>query len=34
MVWSPDRRRFYTGDSIANVIWAYDYRQAHRRDFE
>ncbi len=28
MVWSPDRRRFYTGDSIANVIWAYDYDQA------
>jgi sugar lactone lactonase YvrE len=25
MVWSPDRRHFYTGDSIANVIWAYDY---------
>jgi sugar lactone lactonase YvrE len=28
MVWSPDRKRFYTGDSIANVIWAYDYDQA------
>jgi sugar lactone lactonase YvrE len=28
MAWSPDRRRFYTGDSIANVIWAYDYDQA------
>jgi sugar lactone lactonase YvrE len=28
MAWSPDRRHFYTGDSIANVIWAYDYDQA------
>lgn len=25
LVWSPDRRRFYTGDTLANVIWAYDY---------
>jgi sugar lactone lactonase YvrE len=23
--WSPDRRRFYFGDSLANVIWVYDY---------
>ena len=23
--WSPDKKRFYTGDSLANVIWAYDY---------
>lgn len=23
--WSPDRSRFYFGDSLANVIWAYDY---------
>jgi len=28
MAWSPDRQRFYTGDSIANVVWAYDYDQA------
>ena len=28
MAWSPDRRHFYTGDSIANVIWVYDYDQA------
>jgi sugar lactone lactonase YvrE len=28
MVWSPDRRHFYTGDSIANVIWVYDYDAA------
>jgi len=27
MAWSPDRRHFYTGDSIANVIWVYDYDQ-------
>jgi sugar lactone lactonase YvrE len=26
--WSPDRRRFYFGDSLANTIWAYDYDQA------
>lgn len=25
LAWSPDRRRFYTGDTLANVIWAYDY---------
>ncbi|HEY0704796.1 MAG TPA: SMP-30/gluconolactonase/LRE family protein [Candidatus Acidoferrales bacterium] len=24
-VWSPDRRHFYFADSIANVIWVYDY---------
>ena len=23
--WSPDRRRFYFGDTLANVIWVYDY---------
>jgi sugar lactone lactonase YvrE len=28
MAWSPDRRHFYTGDSIANVIWVFDYDQA------
>ena len=26
--WSPDRRRFYFGDSLANKIWSYDYDQA------
>jgi sugar lactone lactonase YvrE len=25
LAWSPDRRSFYFGDTIANVIWAYDY---------
>ena len=24
-VWSPDRRYFYSGDTLANVIWVYDY---------
>ena len=28
LAWSPDRRRFYFGDTIANVIWAYDYDSA------
>jgi sugar lactone lactonase YvrE len=36
--WSPDRRRFYFADSLANTIWAYDYDQttgaiANERDF-
>src|SRR4029077_15320105 len=26
--WSPDRKHFYSGDSLANVIWAYDYDPA------
>ena len=26
--WSPDKKRFYTGDTLANVIWAYDYDPA------
>jgi sugar lactone lactonase YvrE len=26
--WSPDRRTFYFGDSLANVVWAYDYDEA------
>lgn len=35
--WSPDRRTFYGGDSVANVLYAYDYDEAtqtisHRRD--
>ncbi len=25
LAWSPDRRSFYFADTIANVIWAYDY---------
>jgi len=25
LAWSPDRRRFYFGDTLANVIWVYDY---------
>lgn len=25
LAWSPDGRRFYFGDSLASVIWAYDY---------
>lgn len=28
LAWSPDRRRFYTGDTLANVIWVYDYDSA------
>jgi sugar lactone lactonase YvrE len=25
LAWSPDRRRFYFGDSLANTVWVYDY---------
>jgi len=25
LAWSPDRHHFYFGDTLANVIWAYDY---------
>jgi hypothetical protein len=25
LAWSPDRRRFYLGDSLRNVVWVYDY---------
>jgi sugar lactone lactonase YvrE len=25
VAWSPDGRRFYFGDSLANIIWVYDY---------
>src|SRR5579864_7971166 len=25
LAWSPDHRRFYFGDSLANTIWSYDY---------
>jgi sugar lactone lactonase YvrE len=28
LAWSPDRSRFYSGDSLANTIWAYDYDRA------
>ena len=28
LAWSPDRRRFYSGDTLANTIWAYDYHSA------
>jgi sugar lactone lactonase YvrE len=28
LAWSPDQRRFYFGDSLANTIWAYDYDRA------
>ncbi|HTR65888.1 MAG TPA: SMP-30/gluconolactonase/LRE family protein [Terriglobales bacterium] len=28
VAWSPDRRHFYSGDTLANVIWAYDYDAA------
>jgi sugar lactone lactonase YvrE len=31
MVWSPDRRTMYTGDSIDNVLYAYDYREGSIR---
>ncbi len=25
LAWSPDQRRFYFGDTLANMIWQYDY---------
>jgi sugar lactone lactonase YvrE len=25
LAWSPDRRHFYFGDTLRNVIWVYDY---------
>jgi sugar lactone lactonase YvrE len=28
LAWSPDRRHFYFGDSLANTIWCYDYDAA------
>jgi sugar lactone lactonase YvrE len=27
LAWSPDGTRFYFADSLANVVWAYDYDQ-------
>ena len=34
LAWSPDRRRFYFGDSLANMIWSYDYDPATGDDRE
>lgn len=28
LAWSPDHRRFYFGDTLANIIWVYDYDPA------
>jgi len=28
IAWSPDRRRFYFADTLANIIWVYDYDAA------
>jgi sugar lactone lactonase YvrE len=28
VAWSPDRRRFYFADTLANVVWAFDYDPA------
>jgi Gluconolactonase len=28
LAWSPDRRHFYFGDSLANVVWRFDYDAA------
>ena len=28
LAWSPDRSRFYFGDTLANTIWVYDYDPA------
>jgi len=38
LAWSPDRRRFYFGDTLQNVVWVFDYDAAsgsisNRRDF-
>jgi sugar lactone lactonase YvrE len=30
LAWSPDRKHFYFADSLANVIWSYDYDEASR----
>ena len=29
LAWSPDRKRFYFGDTLQNVIWVYDYDAAN-----
>jgi sugar lactone lactonase YvrE len=26
VAWSPDRRRFYFADTLANMVWAFDYK--------
>jgi sugar lactone lactonase YvrE len=28
LAWSPDRQRFYFGDTLANTVWVYDYDPA------
>jgi sugar lactone lactonase YvrE len=28
LAWSPDKRRFYFGDTLQNVVWVYDYDAA------
>jgi sugar lactone lactonase YvrE len=28
--WSPDQSQFYFGDTLANMIWVYDYDPANR----
>jgi sugar lactone lactonase YvrE len=28
MAWSPDRTTFYMGDTLRNILWAYDYDDA------
>jgi sugar lactone lactonase YvrE len=28
LAWSPDHRRFYFGDSLANIVWVHDYDPA------
>ena len=28
VAWSPDHRRFYSADTLANVVWAFDYDPA------
>jgi sugar lactone lactonase YvrE len=38
LAWSPDRRRFYFGDTLENVIWVHDYNPvtgaiSNRRSF-
>jgi sugar lactone lactonase YvrE len=30
LVWSPDRSRFYFGDTLQNCIWSYEYNQPSR----
>lgn len=29
LAWSPDRRRFYFGDTLQNVVWEYEYDAAN-----